>query len=66
MSSEMKVLDAYETLEEAIAILQCAEDASSESHIQKVIGIVVGMLMGAAGDISSSRRYESDKEDNNE
>ncbi len=64
MSNEMKILDAYETLKEAIAILQCAEDASKETHVQKVIGIVVGMLLGAVGDISSSRRYESDKEEN--
>lgn len=50
------LIDAYDSLEDAIAILQCVEDASNESHIQTATGIAIGMLLSAARDIDASKR----------
>ena len=51
MMDDFTVLDAHAAVEEAIAILQCAEDASNEEHVRKTMGIAVSMLLGALGDI---------------
>ena len=54
MIDREKVLDGYntaDTLRGAIAILQCAEDASNEEHVRTTIGLAVGMLLGIQGDI---------------
>lgn len=47
------VLSASDSLREAIALLQCCEDASSENHIKTALGVAVGMLLGVQDDISS-------------
>lgn len=49
-----KVHEAYDTLQEAVALLQCAVDASNEEHIRTTVGIAVGMLLGVSRDLASS------------
>lgn len=51
MKDSMHISTASESLNEAIAILQCCEDASGEKHIKTALGVAVGMLLAVQGDI---------------
>ena len=48
------VMGALDTIHEAISLLQCAEDASTEEHVSLTVGIAVSMLLGAYDDLSSN------------